>query len=72
MAYTNAQATPRSDVHSLMMQAGADFNSLCIGEQVLPVKGEDVKRGIYMKAALASTASSKPTPSTPKNTVWNP
>ena len=54
MAYTNAQATPRSDVHSLMMQAGADFNSLCIGEQVLPVKGEDVKRGIYMKAALAN------------------
>lgn len=54
MPYTNAQATPRSDIYALVMQANADFNKLFIGDQVLPVKTEDVKRGIYMKANLAN------------------
>lgn len=54
MPYTNAQATPRSDIYALMMQGNADFNKLCIGELVFPVKGEDVKRGIYMRANLAN------------------
>jgi len=54
MPYTNAQATPRSDIFALVMQANADFNKMFIGDQVLPVKGEDVKRGIYMKAKLAN------------------
>jgi|TARA_R110000744_G_scaffold60999_1_gene126250 hypothetical protein len=54
MAYTNAQATPRSDIYALVMQANADFNKMFIGDQILPVKGEDVKRGIYMKAKLAN------------------
>ena len=54
MPYTNAQATPRSDIYALVMQANADFNKMFIGDQVLPVKGEDVKRGIYMKAKLAN------------------
>jgi hypothetical protein len=36
------------------MQANADFNKMFIGDQILPVKGEDVKRGIYMKAKLAN------------------
>tara|TARA_R110000803_G_C11957939_1_gene318386 strand:+ start:408 stop:1373 length:966 start_codon:yes stop_codon:yes gene_type:complete len=54
MAYTNAQATPRSDIHALAMQANADFNKLFIGDKVFPVKGEDVKLGIYMRAKLAN------------------
>jgi hypothetical protein len=54
MPYTNAQATPRSDIYALVMQANSDFNKLYIGDKVLPVKGEDVKRGIYMKALLAN------------------
>lgn len=54
MPYTNAQATPRSDIYALVMQANADFNKMFIGDSVLPVKGEDVKRGIYMKAKLAN------------------
>lgn len=54
MAYTNAQATPRSDIHALAMQANADFNKLCIGDKIFPVKGEDVKRGIYMRAKLSN------------------
>jgi hypothetical protein len=54
MPYTNAQATPRSDIYALVMQANADFNKMFIGDQILPVKGEDVKRGIYMKAKLAN------------------
>jgi hypothetical protein len=54
MPYTNAQATPRSDIYALVMQGNADFNALMIGDKVLPVKGEDVKRGIYMKAKLAN------------------
>lgn len=54
MPYTNSQATPRSDIAALVMQANADFNKLFIGEQVFPVKGEDVKRGIYMRALLAN------------------
>ena len=54
MAYTNSQATPRSDIYALVMQANADFNKMFIGDQVLPVKGEDVRRGIYMKAKLAN------------------
>lgn len=54
MAYTNSQATPRSDIHALAMQANADFNKLFIGDKVFPVKGEDVKRGIYMRAKLAN------------------
>jgi len=53
MAYTNSQATPRSDIYALVMQANSDFNKVFIGDKVLPVKGEDVKRGIYMKAKLA-------------------
>jgi len=36
------------------MQASADFQKLLIADQVFPVKGEDVKRGIYMKAKLAN------------------
>jgi len=54
MAYTNAQATPRADIYALVMQANADFNKLFIGDSVLPVKVEDAKRGIYMKAKLAN------------------
>lgn len=54
MPYTNGQATPRSDIHALVQQANADFNKLFIGEQIFPVKSEDVKRGIYMKANLAN------------------
>jgi hypothetical protein len=54
MPYTNAQATPRSDIFALVMQANADFNKLFIGDMIFPVKGEDVKRGIYMKANLAN------------------
>lgn len=54
MPYTNAQATPRSDIFALMMQANTDFNKMFIGEQVFPVKTEDVKRGIYMRANLAN------------------
>jgi len=54
MAYTNAQATPRSDIYALMMQAPMAGNDLFIGDKVLPVKGEDVKRGIYMRADLAN------------------
>ena len=53
MSYTNAQATPRADIHALVQQANADFNKLFIGDQVLPVKPEDARRGIYMKANLA-------------------
>jgi hypothetical protein len=54
MPYTNAQATPRSDIYALVMQANADFNKMFIGDILLPVKSEDVKRGIYMKANLAN------------------
>jgi len=54
MAYTNGQATPRSDIYALVQQANADFNKLFIGDQIFPVKSEDVKRGIYMKANLAN------------------
>ncbi len=54
MPYTSAQATPRSDIYAMVMQANADFNKLFIGEQIFPVKTEDVKRGIYMKATLAN------------------
>jgi len=54
MAYTNSAATPRSDIAALVMQANTDFNKLFIGDLVLPVKTEDVKRGIYMKANLAN------------------
>ncbi len=54
MPYTNSQATPRSDIYALVMQANSDFDKLFIGDLVLPVKGEDVKRGIYMKANLAA------------------
>jgi len=54
MPYTNAQATPRSDIFALMMQANTDFNKMFIGEDVFPVKTEDVKRGIYMRANLAN------------------
>lgn len=54
MPYTNAQATPRADIYALVMQANADFNKLFIGDQVLPVKVEDAKRGIYMKAKLGN------------------
>lgn len=54
MPYTNAQATPRSDIFALMMQANTDFNKLFIGDLVFPVKTENVKRGIYMRANLAN------------------
>lgn len=54
MPYTNAQATPRSDIYALVLQANADFNNLFIGDTVFPVKPEDVRRGIYMKAKLAA------------------
>jgi len=54
MAYTNAQATPRSDIYALMMQAPMAGNDLFIADKVFPVKGEDVKRGIYMQAKLAN------------------
>ena len=54
MPYTNAQATPRSDIYALVMQANSKWNEAFIGDKVLPVKGEDVKRGIYMKANLAN------------------
>lgn len=54
MPYTNSQATPRSDIYALVMQANADFNKMFIGDMLFPVKGEDVKRGIYMKANLAN------------------
>lgn len=54
MPYTNSQATPRSDIYALVMQANAKFNEMFIGETLFPVKTEDVKRGIYMKANLAN------------------
>jgi hypothetical protein len=54
MAYTNSQATPRSDISALAMQANADLASMCIAQDVLPVYGSDVKRGIYMRAKLAN------------------
>ena len=54
MPYTNAQATPRADIYALVMQANADFNRLFIGDLILPVKTEDARRGIYMKAKLAN------------------
>jgi len=54
MAYTNAQATPRSDIYALAMQANADFDKLFIADKVLPVKGEETRRGIYMRAKLAN------------------
>lgn len=54
MPYTNSQATPRSDIYALVMQANSDFNKMFIGDMIFPVKGEDVKRGIYMKANLAN------------------
>lgn len=54
MPYTNAQATPRSDIYALVMQANTDFNKLFIGDLVLPVKAEPVRLGIYMKAKLAN------------------
>ena len=53
MPYTSGQATPRSDIYALVMQANADYDKLFIAQDILPVKGEDVKRGIYMKANLA-------------------
>lgn len=53
MPYTNAQATPRSDIFALMMQANSDFNKMFIGDKIFPVKTENVKRGIYMRANLA-------------------
>lgn len=43
MPYTNAQATPRSDIYALVQQANADFGKLFIGDLVLPVKSEDVR-----------------------------
>ena len=54
MAYTNGQATPRADIYALVQQANSDFNKLFIADQVLPVKPEDARRGIYMKANLAA------------------
>lgn len=53
MPYTNSQATPRSDIYALVQSANEDFKKLCIAEQIAPVKGEDAKRGIYMRALLA-------------------
>ena len=54
MPYTNAQATPRADIYALVQQANTDFNKLFIADLVLPVKSEDARRGIYMKANLAN------------------
>lgn len=54
MPYTNSQATPRSDIFALVMQANSKFNEMFIAEKLFPVKTEDVKRGIYMKANLAN------------------
>lgn len=54
MPYTNSQATPRSDIYALVQSANEDFRKLCIAEDIFPVKGEDVKRGIYMRALLAN------------------
>jgi hypothetical protein len=54
MPYTNAQATPRSDIFALVMQANSDFNKLFIGDSVFPVKAESVRRGVYMKAKLGN------------------
>lgn len=54
MPYTTAEGTPRSDIYALVLQANADFNKMFIGDKVFPVKTEDVKRGIYMKANLAN------------------
>ena len=54
MPYTNAQATPRSDIYALVMQANSDFNKLFIGDTIFPVKAESARRGIYMKAKLAN------------------
>jgi hypothetical protein len=52
MPYTNGQATPRSDIYALVQSANEDFESLFIADKILPVKGEDAKRGIYMRAYL--------------------
>jgi len=54
MPYTTGQATPRSDIAALVMQANSDLDTLLIAEKVAPPIGEDVKRGIYMKANLAN------------------
>jgi len=54
MPYTNASATPRSDIYALVMQSNQDWNKVFIGDKVLPIKGEEVKRGIYMKANMAN------------------
>ena len=54
MPYTNAQATPRADIYALVQQANSDFNKLFIADLVLPVKNEDARRGVYMKANLAN------------------
>jgi len=53
MAYTNAQATPRGDIAAFVSEANSDFNKMFIADKVMPVKMEDVKLGIYMKATLA-------------------
>lgn len=54
MPYTSSQATPRADIYALVMQANAKFNEMFIGDKVLPIKGEDFRKGIYMKANLAN------------------
>ena len=54
MAYTNSQATPRSDIAALMQQANADLDKTLIADKIFPVYGSEVKRGIYMRALLAN------------------
>lgn len=52
MAYTNSQATPRSDISAMVNQA-AQIDSLFIGQKVAPIYNSEVKRGAYMRARLA-------------------
>ena len=52
MPYTNSQATPRSDIYALVQSGNEDFETLFIADKICPVKGEDVRRGIYLRAYL--------------------
>lgn len=54
MAYTSSQATPRSDIHALAMQANAPLDKLLLADKLLPPYPSEVKRGIYMRAKLGN------------------
>jgi len=54
MAYTSSQATPRSDIHALAMQANLNLDKVLIADKILPPYSSEVKRGIYMRAKLGN------------------